>query len=75
MDTDLAVHIVEAACKRKIDVAILLTSDSDLVPAVDAARRAGCHVVQAGFPPGGRRLRKRCDAMIDIDAGRGEVSR
>lgn len=75
VDTDLAVRIVEAACRRKIEVAILLTSDSDLVPAADAARRAGCQVVQAGFPPGGRRLRKRCDAVIDIDAGRDEISR
>ena len=75
VDTDLAVRLVEAANRRTVDVAILVTSDSDLIPAVDAARRAGCLVVQAGFPPGGRRLRKRCNAGIDIDAGREEISR
>ena len=75
VDTALAISIVEKALRREIEVAILVTSDSDLIPAVDAAHRRGCLVVQAAFPPGGRRLRRRCDAVIDIDAGRSEISR
>ena len=74
VDTALAISVVEKVLRREIDVAILVTSDSDLIPAVDAARRRGGLVVQAAFPPGGRRLRRRCDAVIDIDAGRSEIS-
>lgn len=75
VDTGLAVRVAEAARDGTQDVIILLTADMDLIEAVESARRAGCRVVQAAFPPGGSRFGRLCDAVIDIDAGRGEISR
>lgn len=75
VDTGLAVRVAEAARDGTHDVIILLTADRDLIEAVESARRAGCQVVQAAFPPGGSHLGRLCDAVIDIDAGRGEISR
>jgi uncharacterized LabA/DUF88 family protein len=49
VDVSMAVDIVEMACKSKIDVFYLVSSDSDLLPAVRSAIRNGKQVVYVGF--------------------------
>ena len=49
VDVSMAVDIVEMACKNKIDVFYLVSSDSDLLPAVKSAIRNGKQVVYVGF--------------------------
>lgn len=49
VDVSIAVDMVEMACKDKADVFLLVSSDSDLVPAVKSAIRNGKQVVYVGF--------------------------
>ena len=44
VDNALSVDLVRLASKNRIDVAVLVTGDSDFVPAVEAARQEGVQV-------------------------------
>ena len=63
--------------KPKVDmtVAVLATSDSDLVPAVEFIISKGARVVKAGFPPTGVDLATACFASFDVFAKRAEIAR
>jgi len=49
VDVRIAVDLVSLACDKKIDTAILCSSDSDLQPAVKELRRRGVEIVYLGF--------------------------
>ncbi len=49
VDVRMAVDLVVGACEDKYDIAILVSSDTDLVPAINLARRKGKQVVYVGF--------------------------
>ena len=49
VDVRIAVDLVSFSCDKKIDTAMLCSSDSDLQPAVYEARRRGVKVVYLGF--------------------------
>ncbi|MBA3724136.1 MAG: NYN domain-containing protein [Candidatus Levybacteria bacterium] len=49
VDVRIAVDMVSLACDKKMDVAILCSSDSDLQPAVAEVKKRKVKVVYAGF--------------------------
>ncbi len=67
VDVALAVTLAEAAWNQRFDVAVLVSSDRDLIPAIESAKRHGCQVVYASVPPGSYQVRRACTASIEID--------
>lgn len=53
-DVNIAVHLLEDAYHDRYDQAMVLSADADLVPAVQAAKRAGKEVILV-LPPGRKR--------------------
>ena len=49
VDVKVAVDLVSLACDKKLDTAILCSSDSDLQPAVQELRDRGVEVIYLGF--------------------------
>jgi len=49
VDVGIAVSIVEDALRGEVDRIILVSSDTDLIPAVLSAKRAGKDVIYVGF--------------------------
>ena len=49
VDVKIAVDLVSLCCDKKIDTAILCSSDSDLQPAITELKRRGVKVVYLGF--------------------------
>ncbi len=49
VDVKIAVDLVSLSCDKKIDTAILCSSDSDLQPAITEIKRRGAKVVYLGF--------------------------
>jgi uncharacterized LabA/DUF88 family protein len=75
VDTLIATDMIRLAWEDAYDVAVLATSDSDLVPAVKFLDLKGRKVIQAGFLPIGRDLATACWASFDVYAGRAEIER
>ncbi len=62
VDVRMAVDIVTGACEDKWDEAILVSSDTDLVPAINYAQRHGKAVEYVGFAgKGSNELTKVCE--------------
>ena len=66
VDTAIATHMIRFAWESAYDVAILVSSDADLVPAVEFLDLRGFRIIQAGFPPVGSHLSRACWATIDV---------
>jgi uncharacterized LabA/DUF88 family protein len=69
-DVSIAVALVEDAVNDLYDVAILISADSDLCPAIRAVRRLAPNKrIIAVFPPGRRAdaLRRACDGVRHLD--------
>lgn len=66
IDTLIASDLVSLAWEGAYDVAVLVSSDQDFVPAAEYLQSKGIKVVQAAFPPSGMLLRQKCWASIDI---------
>ena len=49
VDVKIAVDLVSLSCDKKMDTAILCSSDSDLQPAITEIKRRGVKVVYLGF--------------------------
>ena len=63
VDVGIAVSIVENALKNEVDHIILISSDTDLIPAILCAKRAGKNVTYVGFSERlTRALVDECDA-------------
>lgn len=75
VDTAIATDMIRLAWEQAYDVAVLVSSDRDLVPAVEFIDLRGRKVVQAGFPPIGADLATTCWASYDIFAGRQAFAR
>ena len=75
VDTLIATDMIRLAWENAYDVAVLATSDSDLVPAVQFLGLKARKIVQAGFPPLGVDLATACWASFDVAAHRGEIAR
>lgn len=75
VDTFIATDMIRLAWENAYDLAVLATSDSDLVPAVNFLNVKARKVVQAGFPPLGIDLATACWASFDVFADRADIDR
>jgi len=75
VDTAIVTDMIRLAWEQSYDIAVLVSSDSDLVPAVEFLELRGRRVIQAGFPPSGSHLATACWASFDIFAGREQFRR
>jgi uncharacterized LabA/DUF88 family protein len=75
VDTAIATDMIKLAWEGAYDVAILASSDADLIPAVEFLDAKGIKVVQAGFPPHGRDLATSCWANIDVYSFRAQFEK
>jgi uncharacterized LabA/DUF88 family protein len=72
VDTAIATAMMRLAWEKAYDVAVLVSSDGDLVPAIELLALKGTRVIQAGFPPHGSHLARSCWASFDLFACRTE---
>ncbi|MBZ5631273.1 MAG: NYN domain-containing protein [Acidobacteriia bacterium] len=75
VDTAIATDMIRLAWEDAYDIAVLSSSDADLVPAVKFLDQKGRKIIQAGFPPSGVHLATACWASFDIFASREEIRR
>jgi uncharacterized LabA/DUF88 family protein len=67
--------MIRLAWEEAYDLAVLATSDRDLVPAVEFLSLKGRKVVHAGFPPLGSDLARACWASFDVYPGAAQITR
>jgi len=75
VDTAIATDMIRLAWEDAYDVAVVVSSDGDLVPAVKFLDQKGRKVIQAGFPPSGVQLATSCWASFDLFALREDFRR
>ncbi len=75
IDTAIVTDMIRLAWEDAYDVAILVSSDSDFIPAVEFLDQRGLKVIQAGFPPQGRDLAAPSWASFDLYERRREFER
>lgn len=75
VDTGIVTDMFSLAWENSWEVAILLSSDRDFMPAVDTFNRKGLRVINAHFPPAGMELARLCWASIDLRAALSDISR
>lgn len=75
VDTFIATDMIRLAWENAYEIAVLASSDSDLVPAVKFLDQKAKKVVQAGFPPVGVDLATACWASFDIWPSKNEIIR
>lgn len=75
VDTLIATDMIRLAWEEAYDLAVLATSDSDLVPAVQFLGLRARKIIQAGFPPLGVALATACWASFDVAPHRSEIRR
>ena len=66
VDTAIVTDMIRLAWARAYDVAILVSSDADFIPAVQFLDSKGLRIVHGAFPPRGMALAKTCWASIDM---------
>lgn len=66
IDTAIVTDMVSLAWKSSYDVAILVSSDSDFIPAVEFLDSKSIKTINAHFPPAGMGLARQCWASIDL---------
>jgi uncharacterized LabA/DUF88 family protein len=67
--------MIRLAWEDSYEIAVLASSDADLVPAVQFLNQKGRKVIQAGFPPSGVSLATVCWASFDVFQHRQEIER
>lgn len=76
VDTMLAIDLVKLAAENKYEVAIVLSGDADLVPAVDMVRTVYRKRVEMALPNvPAFHLRQTVDAYVEITRGMFEMFR
>jgi uncharacterized LabA/DUF88 family protein len=75
VDTLIATDLIRLAWENAYEVAVIASSDSDLVPAVQFLEQKGIKVVQAGFPPIGVDLATSCWGSFDVGKLKAEINR
>jgi uncharacterized LabA/DUF88 family protein len=75
VDTLIATDLIRLAWETAYDIAVLASSDGDLVPAVEFLNQKGRKVIQAGFPPAGVELATACWASFDVFNNREDIRR
>lgn len=67
VDTAIITDMLSLAWENAYDVAILVSSDADLVPGVERLQEKGLKVINATWKGHGHHLAKACWASIEID--------
>lgn len=75
VDTAIVTDMFRLAWESSMDVAILVSSDRDFIPAVNTLSSKGIKVINAHFPPQGMHLSRTCWASIDIQQGINDLER
>lgn len=66
VDTAIVTDLMSLAWEGVWDVAVLLSSDRDFIPAVELLAVKGYRIINAHFPPVGMDLARKCWARIDM---------
>lgn len=66
IDTRIATDLVSLAWESAYDIAVLVSSDQDFVPAAEYLQNKGIKVIHGGFPPNGMLLRQKCWGTVDV---------
>ncbi len=75
VDTAIVTDMIRLAWEKSYDVAVVVSSDADMIPAVEFLDLRGFKIIQAGFPPKGADLAKACWASFDLFACRAQFHR
>jgi uncharacterized LabA/DUF88 family protein len=75
VDTAIVTDMFRLAWESSLDVAVLVTSDRDFIPAVNSFSSKGYKVINAHFPPQGMNLARTCWAAIDLNKCIGPLKR
>lgn len=75
VDTAIPTDMIRLAWEDAYELAVLVSLDADLVPAVQFLDAKGRKVIQAGFPPKGQELMKACWASVDLFKDRANFER
>jgi len=75
VDTSIVTDLLKFAWEGAYDIAVLVSSDADFVPAVEFLTAKGKRIIQAGFPPAGAELARVCWASLDLRPNISEVFR
>ncbi len=75
VDTLIVTDMIRLAWEQAYDIAVLASSDRDLIPAVKFLDLKGLKVIQAGFPPSGNDLATACWASFDIYTMKDQIVR
>lgn len=75
VDTLIATDMIRLAWEDAYDVAVLATSDRDLIPCAEFLRTKGLKVVHAAIPPKGADLTKASWASFDVFSACAEIER
>jgi len=75
VDTAIVTDLLSLAWEGAYDVAILVTSDADFVPAVERVQERGLKVVNARWKGDGHNLAKACWASFTLDELAGQMIR
>lgn len=68
VDTAIVTDVLSLAWEGAFDVAILVSSDADMIPCVERVQEKGLKVINATWPRRGLDLAKACWASFDIMA-------
>ncbi len=75
VDVRMATDMISLAWADNYDIAVLVTSDQDLVPVAEFLGTRGIKVVHGAFPPQGSLLTQKCWSSISIPGLCGELER
>jgi len=66
VDTAIVTDLLSLAWEGAFDVAVLVSSDADMIPCVERVQEKGFKVINATWPVRGQDLAKACWASFDI---------
>ena len=75
VDTAMVTDLLSLAWENAWEVAVLISSDRDFIPAVEMLSRKGYRVINGHFPPAGMELAKTCWASIDLTKSLAQIKR
>lgn len=75
IDTRLSLQMLDLASNNSYDIAVILSHDADMVPAVEFVQARGKIVFHFGISPLGAELRKACNHHYDIKNVLNEIKR
>ena len=67
IDTAIVTDLLTLAWQDAFDVAVLLSSDADFIPAVQRIQERGLKIINASWAQHGHELKRACWASFDLD--------